>query len=99
MRTLLGEGSEVQILSGTLNSGPWFAGSADRGLFFVLSQDIRRNGEYKSLLNTLEFDAGFFLDSIILTESRKSTAYCFSQLKQGTSLIRLKRYTEKIWKP
>ena len=32
-----------------------------------------KHGEYKSLLNTLEFDANYFLDSVLLTESYKST--------------------------
>ena len=45
----------------------------DKEMLRLISEANVKYGEYKSLLNTLEFDAGFFLDSVILNESYKST--------------------------
>lgn len=40
----------------------------DKEMLMLISEANVKYGEYKSLLNTLEFDAGFFLDSVILNE-------------------------------
>lgn len=45
----------------------------DKELLKLLAEANEKYGEYKSLLNTLEFDASFFLDSILLNESYRST--------------------------
>ncbi|MDD3413324.1 MAG: Fic family protein [Lachnospiraceae bacterium] len=46
----------------------------DKELLRLLAEANEKYGEYKSLLNnTLEFDSKFFLDSILLNESYKST--------------------------
>ena len=37
----------------------------DKEMLMLISEANVKYGEYKSLLNTLEFDAGFFLDSVI----------------------------------
>lgn len=47
--------------------------SIDKEMLKLISEANAKYGEYKSLLNTLEFDAGFFLNSIILNESYKSS--------------------------
>jgi Fic family protein len=54
----------------------------DKEMLKLISEANVKYGEYKSLLNTLEFDAGFFLDSIILTESYKSTQIEGTQISQ-----------------
>ena len=54
----------------------------DKELLRLLSEANVKYGEYKSLLNTLEFDANYFLDSIILTESYKSTQIEGTQISQ-----------------
>ena len=41
----------------------------DKEMLMLISEANVKYGEYKSLLNTLEFDAGFFLDSVILNFS------------------------------
>ena len=43
--------------------------SIDKEMLKLISEANAKYGEYKSLLNTLEFDAGFFLNSVILNES------------------------------
>ena len=48
----------------------------------LISEANVKYGEYKSLLNTLEFDASFFLDSVLLTESYKSTQIEGTQISQ-----------------
>ena len=45
----------------------------DKEMLKLISEANAKYGEYKSLLNTLEFDAGFFLNSVIVNESYKST--------------------------
>lgn len=45
----------------------------DKELLKLLSEANEKYGEYKSYLKNIEFDSRFFLDSIILSESLKST--------------------------
>ena len=40
----------------------------DKDMLKLISEANVKYGEYKSLLNTLEFDASYFLDSVILNE-------------------------------
>ena len=54
----------------------------DKEMLKLISEANAKYGEYKSLLNTLEFDAGFFLNSVILTESYKSTQIEGTQISQ-----------------
>lgn len=54
----------------------------DKEMLKLISDANVKYGEYKSLLNTLEFDAGFFLDSVILNESYKSTQIEGTQISQ-----------------
>ena len=56
--------------------------SIDKEMLKLISEANEKYGEYKSLLNTLEFDAGFFLDSVILNESYKSTQIEGTQISQ-----------------
>lgn len=54
----------------------------DKEMLRLVSDVNVKYGEYKSLLNTLEFDASYFLDSILLTESYKSTQIEGTQISQ-----------------
>ena len=54
----------------------------DKEMLRLISEANVKYGEYKSLLNTLEFEANFFLDSVILTESYKSTQIEGTQISQ-----------------
>ncbi len=54
----------------------------DKEMLRLASEANAKYGEYKSLLNTLEFDANFFLDSVLLTESYKSTQIEGTQISQ-----------------
>lgn len=54
----------------------------DKEMLRLISEANVKYGEYKSLLNTLEFDAGLFLDSVILNESYKSTQIEGTQISQ-----------------
>lgn len=54
----------------------------DKEMLRLIAEANGKYGEYKALLNTLEFDAGFFLDSVILNESYKSTQIEGTQLSQ-----------------
>ena len=54
----------------------------DKELLRLLAESNAKYGEYKSLLNTLEFDATFFLNSLMLTESFKSTQIEGTQISQ-----------------
>ena len=54
----------------------------DKEMLRLISEANVKYGEYKSLLNTLEFDASFFLDSVLLTESYKSTQIEGTQISQ-----------------
>ena len=54
----------------------------DKDMLKLISEANVKYGEYKSLLNTLEFDASYFLDSVILNESYKSTQIEGTQISQ-----------------
>lgn len=54
----------------------------DKEMLKLISEANVKYGEYKSLLNSLEFDANFFLESILLTESYKSTQIEGTQISQ-----------------
>ncbi len=56
--------------------------SIDKEMLKLISEANAKYGEYKSLLNTLEFDASFFLDSVILNDSYKSTQIEGTQISQ-----------------
>lgn len=45
----------------------------DQELLFLLNEASEKYGEYKALLNTLDFEAELFLNSILISESYKST--------------------------
>lgn len=65
----------------------------DKELLKLIAEANVKYGEYKSMLNSLEFDAGFFLDSIILNESYKSTQIEGTQISQDE--IYYLKYMEK----
>lgn len=54
----------------------------DKEFLRLLSEANTKYGEYKAMLNTLEFDASYFLDSVLLTESYKSTQIEGTQISQ-----------------
>lgn len=54
----------------------------DKDLLKLISEANEKYGEYKSYIKTLEFDSKFFLDSIILNESLKSTQIEGTQISQ-----------------
>ena len=54
----------------------------DKELLKLLSEANEKYGEYKSYLKNIEFDSRFFLDSIILSESLKSTQIEGTQISQ-----------------
>lgn len=54
----------------------------DKELIKLLAEANELYGEYKSLLNTIEFDSKFFLDSILLSESLKSSQIEGTQISQ-----------------
>lgn len=54
----------------------------DKELLRLLAEANEKYGEYKSLLNTLEFDSKYFLDSVLLNESFKSTQIEGTQISQ-----------------
>lgn len=54
----------------------------DKELLRMISEANAKYGEYKAMINTLEFDASYFLDSILLTESYKSTQIEGTQISQ-----------------
>ena len=74
------------ILEGTM--GPYKAKKypieykLDKDLLRLLSEANLKYGEYKTMLRTLEFDARYFLDSVLLTESYKSTQIEGTQISQ-----------------
>ncbi len=45
----------------------------DKEMLKLIAEANEKYGEYKSLLNTLEFDSKYFLDSVLLNESYRST--------------------------
>lgn len=65
----------------------------DKEMLRLISEANVKYGEYKSMLKTLEFDAGFFLDSVILNESYKSTQIEGTQISQDE--IYYLKYMEK----
>ena len=54
----------------------------DKEMLKLISEANEKYGVYKSMLNNLEFDANFFLDSVILNESYKSTQIEGTQISQ-----------------
>ena len=54
----------------------------DKELLKLISEANEKYGEYKSFLKNLDFDSKFFLDSIILNESLKSTQIEGTQISQ-----------------
>ena len=54
----------------------------DKELLSLISEANQKYGEYKSHLSNLEFDYRFFLDSILLNESLKSTQIEGTQISQ-----------------
>ena len=54
----------------------------DKELLKLVSEANQKYGEYKSYLKNLDFDSKFFLDSIILGESLKSTQIEGTQISQ-----------------
>ena len=54
----------------------------DKELLKLISEANEKYGEYKSYLQNIEFDSRFFLDSIILSESLKSTQIEGTQISQ-----------------
>lgn len=54
----------------------------DKELLKLLSEANEKYGEYKSYLKNIEFDSQFFLNSIILSESLKSTQIEGTQISQ-----------------
>lgn len=54
----------------------------DKEVFRLIAEANVKYGEYKSLLNTIEFDSNYFLDSLLLTESYKSTQIEGTQISQ-----------------
>lgn len=54
----------------------------DKELLKLISEANEKYGEYNSYLKTLEFDSRFFLDSILLNESLKSTQIEGTQISQ-----------------
>lgn len=54
----------------------------DKEMFRLVSEANAKYGEYKSLIKTLDFDANYFLDSVLLTESYKSTQIEGTQISQ-----------------
>jgi len=54
----------------------------DKDLLRLLSEANVKYGEYKSYLKNVEFDSKFFLDSILLSESLKSTQIEGTQISQ-----------------
>ena len=81
----------LQDRTGTLDAKIWEPYKAksmpldykiDKDMLKLISEANVKYGEYKSLLNTLEFDASYFLDSVILNESYKSTQIEGTQISQ-----------------
>ena len=54
----------------------------DKDLLKLLAEANEVYGEYKSLIKNIEFDSKYFLDSIILSESLKSTQIEGKQISQ-----------------
>ena len=54
----------------------------DKELISLISEANLKYGEYKSNLKNSQFDSRFFLDSIILSESLKTTQIEGTQISQ-----------------
>lgn len=54
----------------------------DKEMLKLVSEANAKYGEYKSLLETLEFDSSYFLESVLLKESYKSTQIEGTQITQ-----------------
>lgn len=54
----------------------------DKEMLKLLAEANEKYGQYKSLLNTLEFDSSYFLDSVLLNDSYKSTQIEGTQISQ-----------------
>ena len=54
----------------------------DKELLKLLSEANEKYGEYKTYLKNIDFDSRYFLDSIILSESLKSTQIEGTQISQ-----------------
>jgi Fic family protein len=54
----------------------------DKELLKLIGEANEKYGEYKSYLNNLQFDSRFFLDSILLSESLKSTQIEGTQISE-----------------
>lgn len=54
----------------------------DKEMLKLVSEANAKYGEYKSLLDTLEFDSSYFLESVLLKESYKSTQIEGTQITQ-----------------
>lgn len=54
----------------------------DKEMLKLISEANEKYGQYKSLLHTLEFDSKYFLDSVLLNESYKSTQIEGTQISQ-----------------
>ena len=54
----------------------------EKDLLRLLAEANEKYGEYKSLIKNIEFDSKYFLDSIILSESLKSTQIEGTQISQ-----------------
>ena len=54
----------------------------DKDLLRLISEANSKYGEYRACLKNMDFDSKFFLDSIILTESFKSTQIEGTQISQ-----------------
>ena len=50
-----------------------FEYAIDKDMLILVAKANAKYGEYKSLLETLEFDSSYFLESVLLKESYKST--------------------------
>lgn len=59
-----------------------FEYNLDKEMFILVAEANAKYGEYKSLLNTLEFDSAYLLESVLLKESYKSTQIEETQITQ-----------------
>lgn len=83
----------------------------DQELLFLLNEASKKYGEYKALLNTLDFEVELFLNSILISESYKSTQISYEDIfslelmgesddsieikKLKKAVMRIKRFRKK----